>query len=330
VQASILITFIVPPHSRLVTAAACNAQHGIKILAGKTSYPEALRSLEQTARRAAIVSIAISAALSSVKITVGVAAHSVALVSDGFESAADILMSGLVLFGLWVAAKPADDDHPYGHGRFEILTGLAIGAVLAMAGAGISWRAISERNDQHTPALFALWPLLGAALLKGILWTTKMRIGKKSGSVALSADALNDAVDMCSGIVALIAVGLAIHFPNLRSADHWGGFAVGLFVIFFGLRVVRETALQLMDTMPEGAQMDEIRSVALRVPGALAIEKCFARKTGLRYHVDLHLEVDPELTVRDSHDIATAVRIAVKDSVNWVEDVLVHVEPHRP
>jgi divalent metal cation (Fe/Co/Zn/Cd) transporter len=94
--------------------------------------------------------------------------------------------------------------------------------------------------------------------------------------------------------------------------------------------VVRETALQLMDTMPEGAQMDEIRSVALRVPGALAIEKCFARKTGLRYHVDLHLEVDPELTVRDSHDIATAVRIAVKDSVNWVEDVLVHVEPHRP
>lgn len=289
-----------------------------------------MRSLEQTARRAAIVSIAISAALSSIKIAVGVAAHSVALVSDGFESAADILMSGLVLFGLWVAAKPADDDHPYGHGRFEILTGLAIGAVLAIAGAGISWRAISERNDQHTPALFALWPLLGATLLKGILWTTKMRIGKKSGSVALSADALNDAVDMCSGIIALIAVGLAVHFPNLRSADHWGGFAVGLFVIFFGLRVVRETALQLMDTMPEGAQMDEIRSVALRVPGALGIEKCFARKTGLRYHVDLHLEVDPELTVRDSHDIATAVRIAVKDSLNWVEDVLVHVEPHGP
>src|ERR1700722_8198197 len=102
-----------------------------------------------------MVSIAISVALSSVKISVGLAAHSVALVSDGFESAADILMSGLVLFGLWIGAKPADDDHPYGHGRFEILTGLAIGAVLAAAGAGICWRAISERNDQHTPALFA-------------------------------------------------------------------------------------------------------------------------------------------------------------------------------
>jgi cation diffusion facilitator family transporter len=133
---------------------------------------------------------------------------------------------------------------------------------------------------------------------------------------------------MCSGLVALIAVGLAIHFPNLRSADHWGGFAVGLFVIFFGLRVVRETALQLMDTMPEGTQMEEIRSVALRVPGALGIEKCFARKTGLKWHVDLHLEVDPDMSVYQSHEIATRVREKIRSEVDWVADVLVHVEPH--
>jgi cation diffusion facilitator family transporter len=133
---------------------------------------------------------------------------------------------------------------------------------------------------------------------------------------------------MCSGMVALIAVGLAVFIPGMNAADHWGGFAVGLFVIFFGLRVVRETALQLMDTMPEGDRMDEIRAVALRVPGALGIEKCFARKTGLRYHVDLHLEVDPNLTVRASHEIATAVRTALRKDVDWVEDVLVHVEPH--
>ena len=143
-----------------------------------------MRSLEQSARRAAVVSIAISVVLSSVKIFVGLASHSVALVSDGFESAADILMSGLVLFGLWVAAKPADDDHPYGHGRFEILTGLAIGAVLTVAGAGISWRAIGSRHDQHATEAFALWPLLGAAILKFGLWTVKMRIAKRSGSVA--------------------------------------------------------------------------------------------------------------------------------------------------
>jgi cation diffusion facilitator family transporter len=126
----------------------------------------------------------------------------------------------------------------------------------------------------------------------------------------------------------MIAVGLAVFVPGMTAADHWGGFAVGLFVIFFGLRVVRETALQLMDTMPEGVRMDEIRKVAMQVPGALGIEKCYARKTGLRYHVDLHLEVDPNLTVRASHDIATAVRTALRKDVDWVEDVLVHVEPH--
>jgi cation diffusion facilitator family transporter len=287
-----------------------------------------VRTLEQTARRAALVSIAISVALAAVKIAVGLAAHSVALVSDGFESAADILMSGLVLFGLWVAAKPADDDHPYGHGRFEILSGLAIGAILAVAGVGISWRSLINLNDQHTPELFAVWPLLGATVLKAGMWVTKRSIGKRSGSAALSADAWNDAVDMFSGIVALIAVLVAVSYPVMKSADHYGGFAVGLFVIFFGLRVVRETALQLMDTMPEGKQMDQIREVAMRVPGTLGIEKCFARKTGLRYHVDLHLEVDPDLTVRASHDIATAVRVAIKSDLEWVEDVLVHVEPH--
>src|SRR5260370_42610114 len=125
----------------------------------------------------ALGSIAASVLLAVTKSAVGVAAHSVAVVSDGLENAADVLSSGLVLVGLWIAAKPADEDHPYGHGRFEILTGLAIGAVLAAAGAGISWRAIAERNDQHTPEAFPLWPLVGAAILKAILCTVKMRLG---------------------------------------------------------------------------------------------------------------------------------------------------------
>ena len=117
--------------------------------------------------------------------------------------------------------------------------------------------------------------------------------------------------------------------PEYVSADHWAGFGIGLIVIFVGLRVARETTLQLTDTMPDAKQMSEIRAAAVRVPGAMGVEKCFARKTGLRYHVDLHLEVDPELTVRESHDIATAVRTAVKANVPWVEDVLVHVEPYE-
>src|SRR5437879_601367 len=111
---------------------------------------------ERLARQVAWTSIGVSAILAVVKITIGLAANSVSVVSDGFESAADFFTSGLVLFGLWVASKPADQDHPYGHGRFETLIGLAIGVVLVATGTAISIRALEERNVQHTTALYAI------------------------------------------------------------------------------------------------------------------------------------------------------------------------------
>jgi cation diffusion facilitator family transporter len=111
-------------------------------------------------------------------------------------------------------------------------------------------------------------------------------------------------------------------------ADDYGGFAVGLLVIVLGVRVVWESVLQLMDTMPDEPKIQQIREAALAVPGVLGVEKLFARKTGLQYHVDLHLEVDPELTVRESHGIAAEVRGRIKREIDWVADVLVHVEPY--
>ncbi|HML15444.1 MAG TPA: cation diffusion facilitator family transporter [Bryobacteraceae bacterium] len=286
-----------------------------------------MSSPERVARRVALASMILSAALAVVKIPVGVAAGSVALVSDGLESTADFFTSSLVLLGLWVASKPADKDHPYGHGRFETLTALLIGTVLASTGAAISVGALQQRYVQHHPAWYAIWPLIGSIALKSGLSMAKFRFGRRSGSAALIADAWNDMVDVLSGSVALIAVLASIVF-QIASADHYGGFAIGLIVIFIGVRVVRETVLQLMDTMPDEAQMAQIRSAAMRVPGARGIEKCFARKTGLRYHVDLHLEVDPDLTVRESHEIARQVKNTIKSDVAWVQDVLVHVEPH--
>jgi cation diffusion facilitator family transporter len=288
-----------------------------------------MKGPERTAIRAATASIAISAILATIKIVVGMRANSVAVVSDGFESASDCFTSGLVLFGLWVASKPADEDHPYGHGRFEILMGLAIGLILAAAGAGISLNSLYNRNDHHLTQLRAIWPLVASIVVKLILGAVKRVIARRSGSVSLSADSWHDFVDVLSGFVALLAVLLAVYFPStMAPADHWGGFLVGMIVIYLGVRVTRETVLQLMDTMPEGPRMEEIRVAALQVPGALAIEKCYARKTGMRYHVDLHLEVDPNLSVWQSHEIAHAVKQTVTTDLPWVEDVLVHVEPH--
>jgi cation diffusion facilitator family transporter len=287
-----------------------------------------VRTPESLAARVALASILISAILAAIKISVGLAAHSVSLVSDGLESAADSFTSSLILLGLWVASKPADQDHPYGHGRFDILVGLAIGAILIATGTGISIHSLEARHIQNPPEFFAVWPLAASIAVKTGLAAAKFRFGKRTGSSGLRADAWNDFVDVLSGVVALVAVILSISWPQFAAADRYGGFIIGLIVIFLGFRVVRETVLQLMDTMPGRKQMEQIRQVARQVPGAKGIEKCFARKTGLRYHVDLHLEVDPDLTVRESHEIARAVKRKIKAEVDWVEDVLVHVEPY--
>lgn len=269
-----------------------------------------------------------SAMLAALKIAVGLAGNSVAVVSDGMESGMDVVTSGLVWLGLWIASKPADQDHPYGHGRFEILGGLAMGMLLAVVGAAICFGSVEHRHDQHIPELFAAWASGLSVAVHGALAAIKMRVGRRTGSGALVADAWHDVVDLISGGVALAAVLVSVLIPGMGAADHYGGFVIGLIVIFLGLRVARETALQLTDQMPDEARLQQIRRAAMRVPGALAIEKCFARKTGLRYHVDLHLEVDPYMTVLESHQIAHEVQLRVKTDVDWVADVLVHVEPH--
>jgi len=283
----------------------------------------------QIGQRVALGGMIVSGALAAIKITAGLMGHSSAVVADGMESAADVFSSGIVLLGLTLAAKPADWNHPYGHGRLETVTGLFIGFLLAMAGAAISANALHNVGTPHPPpAPFVIWPLIGSAALKGLLSGIKFHYGKKIRSAALLADAWNDCVDIFSALAALAAVSLAILAPRqFQAADHWGAFAVGLIVVFTGLRVVHDTALQLMDTMPDRDTMATIRRVALAVAGVRGVEKCYARKTGLQYHVDLHLEVDPEITVRQSHDIATNVRIAIKETLPWVADVLVHVEP---
>jgi cation diffusion facilitator family transporter len=280
-------------------------------------------------QKVALVSMIVSAALAVLKIVAGVMAGSTSVVADGLESAGDVLASGLVFLGLTLAAKPPDWNHPYGHGRAEILTGLLVGLMLLAAGFAISFHALLLVGTVHQPpASYAIVPLIASIGIKSVMASVKYRFGKKIGSAALAADAWNDAVDIISGIAALTAVSLTLYDPErFLAADHYGGFAVGVIVIFTGLRVTRDTGLQLMDTMPDERMMRTIRDVAQQVPGVEGIEKCYARKTGLQYHVDLHLEVDPEITVRSSHDIAEQVRNRIRRDLNWVADVLVHVEP---
>lgn len=310
------------PHSVSEAAGDGGRHNGYANLAG-------VSEAERLGRRVSILSMAVSGALAVIKISAGLVAGSTAVVADGVESAGDVLASAVILVGLWVASRPPDENHPYGHGRVETLTGLGVGIALAVTGVLIAWRSMLSIDDSHSPPeVWVVSTLLLSIAAKAALSTYKFRVGRRIGSSALVADAWNDTVDILSGTVALVAVGLTIFDPtHFLQADHWGGGVVGVIVVVLGLQVIRETALHLMDTMPSDRRMRLIRESALKVPGALAVEKCFARKTGLRYHVDLHLEVDPELTVRASHSIAEEVRNHVKDELPWVADVLIHVEP---
>ena len=283
------------------------------------------------ARRVIRASIAVSGILACSNIIIGLLAQSTSVVATGFEFAGDVLASSVVLIGMGVAARPADDNHPYGHGRFETLSAFVVGVILAAGGVMICYQSLQAVGAKHPPpGVTAAGALAGAIILRSMMSSVKFRVGRRIRSSALVADAWNDAVDILSALAALTAVGLATYDPvRFLAADHYGGFAVGIVVVITGLRVLRDASLELVDTMPPSELTGEILKLALSVAGVQGIDKVFARKSGLQYLVDLHIEVDPTLTVAASHAIAGHVRATLKRELSWVADVLVHVEPSQ-
>lgn len=270
-----------------------------------------------------------SAALAALNIAVGLSAGSASVVAIGVEFAGDVLASSVVLIGLIVASRPPDANHPYGHGRIETVAGLFVGFVLVTGGLSIAWRSMAAIGSQpHAPDGAAVIALGVAIVVRGVMSVLKFRTARQIGSMALRSDAWNDSVDILSAVVGLGAVLVSRSAPDrFLAADHYGAFVVGLIVVATGMRVTRAATLDLADTMPDPAMTDAVRAVALTVAGVDAVEKQHARKTGLRYHIDLHIEVDPAMTVRESHRIAHGVQDAIRRRLPWVADVLVHVEP---
>lgn len=270
-----------------------------------------------------------STALAVLNVIVGLRAGSVSVLAIGLEFAGDVLASCVVWIGLQMASRPPDANHPYGHGRLETVAGLFVGIVLMLGGLGIIVRSLASlREPLVQPGAAAIVSIAAAMAVRMVTSVIKFRLARRIGSLALRSDAWNDSVDILSGAAALTAV-LLVRFEPARfaAADSWGGAVVGLIVAWTGARLARLATIDLADTMPDPGILEDARRVALGVPGVIAVEKQFARKTGLKYHIDLHLEVDPEMTVRESHRIGHDVQAKVLESLPWVADVLVHVEP---
>lgn len=271
----------------------------------------------------------INALLASVKGAAGVLGHSYALVADAIESASDILTSFVVLVGLRMAGKPADKNHPYGHGKFEPLAALVVGLTLAGAAIIIAIESVSEiRTPHHAPEKFTLVVLLGVIFAKEILFRYVVRVGATTGSIAVRADAWHHRSDALTSLAAFLGISIALlGGPGYESADDFAALIAAGIIVANALFVMKPALAELIDTAPDPEIAQKVREIAVGVAGVLGTHKCNVRKVGFDFFVDLDVLCDPESSIRQGHEVAHDVGEAIHAALPFVSKVLVHVEP---
>jgi cation diffusion facilitator family transporter len=294
------------------------------------SAMNSMAKLYRDSRRAAAWGIALGLGLGLAKFVGGFFGHSLALVSDAVHSLVDAAIAGALMGALLVAERPADPEHPYGHGRMELVAGAGVALVLLFLAAGIAWEAIVTFHEPHrTPHTYTLVIAACGALVQEGLYRYASRVARQSGSGALTATAWDSRLDALGGLVVLLGVSLSKWGgPSLQWADRAAALGIAATVMWIGGRLLRENINDLMDRQAPPEILAEVRRAASSVPGVRGVETLRVRKAGLDHFVDIHIEVAPDLTVEVGHGIAHAVKDRIRDHVAAVRDVLVHVEPH--
>ncbi|MBM3837972.1 MAG: cation transporter [Verrucomicrobia bacterium] len=284
------------------------------------------RSLRVTA-----IGMMVNIVLAATKLTAGLLGHAHALIADGVESFADIFSSLVVWRGLIVSAQPADADHPYGHGKAEPIAAAVVATTLLLAAVWIAVKAGEEILRPHlAPAPFTLAVLFLVVTVKEGLFRYVLREARTVGSTAVHTDAWHHRSDAITSIAAAIGISIAlIGGPGYESADDIAAIVAAGIIAWNGWRLLRPAMDELMDASPDLALCAEIRRVAEETSGVAAVEKCLVRKMGYHYFVDMHLEVDPQMTVLRAHEVAHQVKDRVRSQLPMIYDVLVHIEPSR-
>ncbi len=276
--------------------------------------------------------IALNAGLAAVKFAGGIFGHTYALVADGAESLLDILSSLLVWAGLRVAAKPPDADHPYGHGKAEPLTALAVAVFIFLMAGWIAWHAVHEIITPHQgPAWWTLVVLAGVIVTK--VWFSRRigAAGEEVGSTALGVEALHHWSDAMTSAAAFVGISIALWGgEGWETADDWAALFACVIVAFNGAGMFGKALGDVMDTAVAADFENEVRAIAIAVPGVRALDKVRVRKSGLSHLVDIQVRVEGDLTVREGHDIAHAVKDAlIASAPHAISDVAVHIEPMK-
>jgi cation diffusion facilitator family transporter len=267
--------------------------------------------------------------LAATKGIAGVAGNSYALIADAIESATDIASSLIVWGGLKISALPPDEHHPYGHGKAEPLAAVAVSLTLVAAAIGIAIQSTREIiTPHHAPAPFTLIVLVLVVVAKETLYRFVFKVGESVNSTAVKSDAWHHRSDAITSAAAAIGISVAlIGGEGYESADDWAALFASAIIVVNAFRILRPAVNEVMDAAPPAGVELSIREAAQHVPGVILLEKCFVRKAGFSYYVDLHVTVDGGLSVREGHDIARKVKQAIRSSRPHVVEVLVHIEP---
>jgi cation diffusion facilitator family transporter len=285
----------------------------------------------ETGLRLSKAALVINALLAGTKIAAGIVGQSYVLVADGIESIADIFSSMIVWGGLRVAIIPADENHPYGHGKAESVAGIVVSLLLLGAALLIAVQSVREIMTPHqAPRWFTLPVLLGVIVVKETLFRFVFRAGHSLESTALKGDAWHHRSDALTSAAAFVGVSIAlIGGPGYESADDWAALAACGVITWNGLRLLRAALDELMDAAVSPEITAAVRQLASDVDGVVGIDKCRIRKSGLHLALDIHVVVDGGLSVRRGHEIAHVVKDRLLTSQHRINDVTVHIEPDR-
>ena len=292
---------------------------------------ESVETKISESKKASLFSIISSVALASIKWTAGIFGNSYALIADAIESTADVVSSSLVYIGNKYAYKPADEDHPYGHGRMEaVVTFVVVGFLIASA-ILIIYQSIDNILTPHeAPKAFTLYIIAGIIIWKELSYRYVVYKADKVGSTSLKADAWHHRSDAITSVAAFIGISIALLMgEGYESADDVAAAFAGIIILYNSYLILKPALGEIMDKDMHDDLEDKIRIESLNIEGVRAIEKCRIRKSGIFYYVDIHVIVDGSMTVEQGHTIGHALKDYLKKLHPSIADVLTHIEPVR-
>lgn len=290
-----------------------------------------MQSVKQKAIQTAYFSIAGNALLALAKGITGIFGNSYALIADAIESTTDVFSSLLVLFGLRYATKPPDENHPYGHGKAEPLITFAVVGFLVISATIIAYESIRHIRTPHkAPEAYTLIVLVLIIVIKELFYRFVSKKSEETKSTSLKADAWHHRSDAITSLMAFVGISIALVMgKGYETADDYAALLASGFIIYNAYRIFRPALGEIMEEHIYEDFITDIKELSKSVNGVIDTEKCFIRKSGISFHVDLHLIVDGKVSVATGHDIAHELKRVLLEKFPEISDVLIHVEPHN-